>query len=314
MIKTPHVLILKPIFKERIWGGQSLKQLGFDIPEGKIGECWGISAHPHGVTEVSEGPYKGRMLDELYKTYPQWFNHENKNQFPLLLKILDCKDDLSIQVHPDDEYALKNEGDLGKHEAWIVLDAQKNTKVQIGHHVTTKDSLVNSINSNLWGKLLHFYPTIHKYDYLDIPPGTLHALCAGSLILEIQQSSDITYRVYDYNRVGNNNLKRELHLDKAIEVINVPDNSHKIQSLKFDKWNNLIPFLTNDKFTLYYLNKIKEYPFILTRIKYLCGFIIEGELDIDGKLINENSFFIIPSSNQPLLLKGQFKAIFAENY
>jgi mannose-6-phosphate isomerase len=313
MIKTPDVLIFKPIFKERIWGGQALKNLDFDIPEGNIGECWGISGHSHGVTEVFEGPYKGRKLDELYQTYPHWFNDEKKKQFPLLIKILDAKDDLSVQVHPNDDFALRYENDLGKHEAWVVLDAQKNTRIQIGHHVTSKKALVGSINNQLWGTLLHYYPSIHKLDYIDIPPGTLHALCAGSLILEIQQSSDITYRVYDYNRIGKDNIKRVLHLNKAIEVINVPDNIHNINRLTFEQMNNLIPFIKNDKFTLYSLNKVEKYPFIFSRKKYLCGFLLEGILDIQGKIIQPNTFFIIPSSNQPLSVSGQFKAIFSES-
>jgi mannose-6-phosphate isomerase len=309
MIKTPDVLIFKPIFKERIWGGQSLKDFGFEIPEGSIGECWGISGHPHGMTEVSEGPYKGRNLLELYTHYPQWFNDENKKQFPLLLKILDCKEDLSVQVHPNDNYALQHEGDQGKHEAWIVLKAQKHTRLQLGHHVTTKEALFQSIEANSWGTLLHYYPSIHQYDYIDIPPGTLHALCSGSLILEIQQSSDITYRVYDYNRLEKNNQKRELHIEKALEVIKVPDNEHKIKSLNFNQINNLISFLDNEKFSLYYLNKVENYPYILNRSKYLCGFLLEGTLNIFGKLITKNTFFIIPSDDQPILLQGEFKAI-----
>ncbi len=313
MIKTPDVLIFSPIFKERIWGGDSLKKLGFNIPEGTIGECWGISAHNHGVTEVFNGPYKGRKLDELYQTYPQWFNHEKKRQFPLLIKILDAKDDLSVQVHPNDDYAMKFEGDLGKHEAWIVLEAQKHTRIQIGHHVTTKKALQKSIQEHTWSTLLHYYPSIKKYDFVDIPPGTLHALCAGSLILEIQQSSDVTYRVYDYNRLGKDNQKRELHLEKALDVINVPDNSNQIKQIDINKENQLLNFIENSKFSLFYLNKSKNYPFIFDRKKYLCGVLLEGNLDLNGNDIKPYQFFIIPSGIQPLLTKGQFKAIFAQS-
>jgi mannose-6-phosphate isomerase len=314
MIKTPDVLIFKPIFKERIWGGQALRTLGYEIPKGNIGECWGISGHPHGITEVSDGLFIGRKLDELYNTYPQWFNNEKKKNFPLLIKILDAKQDLSVQVHPNDEYAQKNENDLGKHEAWIVLDAQKYTRIQIGHHVTTKLALINSIKQNQWATLLHYYPSIRKFDYIDIPPGTLHALCEGSLILEIQQSSDVTYRVYDYNRFDKDNKKRELHLDKAIDVINIPDQSHKINHINFEKLNNLIPFIINDKFTLFYVNKIYKYPFSFNRKNYLCGFLLDGELIIKNKIIKPNTFFIIPSSNQPIFVEGNFKAIFSESH
>lgn len=112
---------------------------------------------------------------------------------------MDAKEDLSVQVHPNDEYALKFEKDYGKHEAWFVLDSAPMTRIQIGHHLTNLTTIKNSIESNQWYSLLHYFPSINKDDVIDIPPGTLHALCSGSLIFEVQQSSDVTYRVYDYN-------------------------------------------------------------------------------------------------------------------
>jgi len=312
MIKTPDFLTFHPVFKERLWGGRELEKLGFKIPEGNIGECWGISAHPHGMSIIDQGPYKGQTLEEIYKKYPQWFNDEKKDRFPLLFKILDAREDLSVQVHPNDEYGVKHENDYGKHEAWYVLDAKPNTRIQIGHHVTKKEHLIESINKSQWFSLLHYFPAISRGDVIDIPPGTLHALCAGSLIFEVQQTSDVTYRVFDYNRIDNNGKKRELHLSKALDVINVPDNLHSIKNLPTDKYNQFISLIENNKFKLSYLKKI-HYPFIIQNNNYLCGFLLSGSLTINGKTIFQNQFFIIPSKIDPRFIEGEFEGLFIES-
>jgi mannose-6-phosphate isomerase len=312
MIKTPDFLTFKPIFKERIWGGRELEKLGFKIPEGNIGECWGISAHPHGMSIVDQGPYKGMSLEEIYQQYPQWFNDEKKERFPLFIKILDGREDLSVQVHPNDEYALKHENDHGKHEAWYVLKAEPNTRIQIGHHVTKKEALVKSINESQWFTLLHYFPSISKGDVIDIPPGTLHALCAGSLIFEVQQTSDVTYRVFDYNRMDKQGNKRDLHLSKALDVINVPDNTHTIKKTPFDKSNQLVTLVENSKFKLSILKK-NNYPFIIQKNNYLCGFILFGSMTINGKTILPNQFFIIPSKIEPRYIEGEFEGLFVES-
>ena len=312
MNKIPDFLTFQPVFKERLWGGRELEKLGFKIPEGNIGECWGISAHPHGMSVIDHGPYKGLTLENIYKQFPQWFNDEKKDRFPLLFKILDAREDLSVQVHPNDDYGLKHENDYGKHEAWYVLDAKPNTRIQIGHHVTKKEHLIESINKSQWFTLLHYFPAISRGDVIDIPPGTLHALCAGSLIFEVQQTSDVTYRVFDYNRIDNNGKKRELHLSKALDVINVPDNLHSIKNLPTDKYNQFLPLIENNKFKLSYLKKI-HYPFIIQNNNYLCGFLLSGSLTINGKTIAQNQFFIIPSKIDPRLIEGEFEGLFIES-
>jgi len=312
MIKTPDFLTFHPVFKERLWGGRELEKLGFKIPEGNIGECWGISAHPHGMSIIDQGPYKGQTLDEIYKKYPQWFNDETKDRFPLLVKILDAKDDLSVQVHPTDEYGLKHENDYGKHEAWYVLDAKPNTRIQIGHHVTKKEHLIESINKSQWFSLLHYFPVISKGDVIDIPPGTLHALCAGSLIFEVQQTSDVTYRVYDYNRIDKNGKKRELHLSKALDVINVPDNQSLIKNVNTNKLNQIVTLSENSKFRLSYLKK-STMPYIIHNIHYMIGFILRGAMIINGKSLDQNKFFILPSRLTPLLIGGDFELLIVES-
>jgi mannose-6-phosphate isomerase len=311
MIKTPDFFTFQPIFKERLWGGRELEKLGFKIPVGNIGECWGISAHPHGMSIVDQGPYKGKTLDEIYKKYPQWFNDEKKDRFPLLIKILDSKKDLSVQVHPNDEYALKYENDNGKHEAWYVLDALPNTKIQIGHTFQDKASLSLAINSGSIEYGLSYHNQISRGECFDIPPGTLHALCRGSLIFEVQQSSDVTYRVYDYNRLENGK-KRDLHLKKALDVIAVPDKSHTINNSSINKYNQFNTLIENNKFKLNYLKKI-NYPFIIQKNNYLCGFLLNGSLIMNGKKILANQFFIIPSKIEPSFIEGEFEGLFIES-
>lgn len=312
MIKVPDFLTFQPVFKERIWGGRELEKLDFKIPEGTIGECWGISAHPHGMSIVDQGHYKGMTLEEIYRQYPKWFNQEKKQRFPLLIKILDAREDLSVQVHPNDEYALKHEKDYGKHEAWYVLNARPQTRIQIGHHITTRTALNEAISKSQWSTLLHYYPAITKGDVIDIPPGTLHALCGGSLIFEVQQSSDVTYRVFDYNRVDKEGNKRELHLTKALDVIKVPDHSHSIQNSSTKYSNQFVTLVKNDKFLMKYLNKNSQ-PFILQNNNYLCGYLLTGSLKINGKTINQNQFFVIPSKNETRLLEGEFEGLFVES-
>jgi len=311
MKKTPVFLTFQPIFKERIWGGRELEKLGFKIPDGNIGECWGISAHQHGMSIVDQGPYKGLTLEEIYKKYPHWFNDEKKACFPLLIKILDAREDLSVQVHPNDEFALKYEYEFGKHESWYVLDAKPNTRIQIGHHMTNKQSLFDLINKSAWDTFLHYYPDIYKGDVIDIPPGTLHALCAGSLIFEVQQNSDISYRLFDYNRVDKNGTKRELHLSKALEVINIPDNYHLIKHPLPSKYNQFLTLIENNKFILRYL-KISENPFNLKNNKYLCGYLLSGSLLINQKSIKSSKFFIIPSKAEPITLQGECELLIVE--
>lgn len=147
---------------------------------------------------------------------------------------------------------------------------------------------------------------------IDIPPGTLDAICAGSLIFEVQQTSDVTYRVFDYNRVDNNGKKRELHLSKAIDVINVPDNLHSFKILPTDKYNQFIPLIENNKFKLRYCKKI-NYPFIIQNNNYLCGYLLSGSLTINGKTISKNQFFIIPSKIDPRFIEGEFEGLFIES-
>jgi len=270
-------------------GGRSLEKLGFKIPAGIIEEIWGISSHPNGMSIVNEGPCKGMTVDYLYKTFPNWFNNKTNDRFPLLIKILDASNNLSIQVHPDDDYALKFENDFGKHEAWYVLDANPNTSIQIRHYASNKDELVKLIKKGDWQRLLNYYPNIIKGNSIDIPPGTLHALCSGSLIFEVQQNSDITYRVFDYDKIDSDGVKRELHLSKAIDVITAPDNLPILNNPPPNLFNEFIILVNNNKFKLSILRKNSS-VFILKSEKFLCGYLLNGTLILNSKKKMQMSF------------------------
>lgn len=219
------ILKLNPIFQERIWGSQRLKtDFNYDIPNGSIGECWGISAHQNGENEVSNGPYSGRTLSDLWANHRQeLFGDFTHDTFPLLVKILDATDDLSVQVHPNDEQAYTLEGErFGKTECWYVLDAEPGAELILGHTAQTRAELETAVSNEEWSSLLKKQP-VQKGDFVFVESGTIHAIGKGIMILETQQSCDTTYRVYDFDRVDDKGTKRELHLEKALTVTTVPD-------------------------------------------------------------------------------------------
>ena len=209
-----------PIFHEKIWGGRKLAtDFGYEIPDGPIGECWAISAHPNGDCVVSGGAWDGMHLSELWDQHRELFGNVEGDRFPLLVKIIDAKDHLSVQVHPDDAYAAEHEnGSLGKRECWYVLAVDPGTKIVIGQRAHDRAELAQMIEEGRWDDMLNLVPC-HVGDFFPIEPGTVHAIQGGTLILETQQSSDVTYRVYDYDRVQNEGSTRELHIQQSLDVV-----------------------------------------------------------------------------------------------
>jgi mannose-6-phosphate isomerase class I len=195
------ILKLIPIFQEKIWGGDRLHTVfDYDIPSSHTGECWAISSHSGGICRI-EGMEQN--LAQLWKEQRSLFGNLPGESFPLLVKIIDAKDDLSIQVHPDDAYAAVHEnGSLGKTECWYVLDCDEGATIIIGHNAASKEEIEQMVAQNRWNELLREIP-IRKGDFFQINPGCLHAIKGGTMILETQQSSDITYRFYDYGRLEN---------------------------------------------------------------------------------------------------------------
>ncbi|NFG22573.1 class I mannose-6-phosphate isomerase [Clostridium botulinum] len=204
----------KNLYYDRIWGGNALKKFRDNIPDGVIGESWDVACHPNGIGEVENGNLKGKKFDEIINEFKEKLIGEKIDieKFPLLIKLITSGDKLSVQVHPNDEYANRVENEFGKTEAWYVIDAEENASLIVGTKDCDKEIFKKAIKDGNLDKYLNKIP-VKKGDFFYVQSGLVHAICEGVLIAEIQQSSDITYRVYDYNR------GREIHVEKALDVI-----------------------------------------------------------------------------------------------
>ncbi len=217
-------LLLKPVGKDNLWGGVRLKTDFYkDIPITPLAETWECSAHPDGPSVIVNGEFAGLALNEVLNLHPEFLGSKVDKRYglPILIKFIDAEKDLSIQVHPGDSFARKYENDFGKTEMWYVVDADQNALIIHGFaHDMNENMLRKSVKDGDLNKHLNKVK-VHKGDVFFTPAGTIHGIGAGCLIAEIQESSNVTYRVYDYNRVDKNGKKRELHFDKAIQVLDM---------------------------------------------------------------------------------------------
>ena len=212
---------LKPIYKDYIWGGQKIiNNLHKDTNINPCAEAWEFSSHTAGVSFCDSGEYKGIKINEIFKMHPEYLGRfSNPNgDIPILIKYIDAKEDLSIQVHPSDAYALKNENSLGKSEVWYILESD-NGHLSVGFNKdVNKDIVKKSIeDGTILNHLNNF--SVSKGEYLPIDAGTIHAINAGCLLIEVQENSDLTYRIFDYNRKDSKGNKRPLHIEKALDVL-----------------------------------------------------------------------------------------------
>lgn len=308
-------IFLQPVFQERIWGGEKLNTLfGYDIPNNRTGEAWVISAHKNGPTEIMNGPLKGDTLKQVWENYPALFGKgHTEESFPLLVKIIDAHDNLSVQVHPDDTYAKDVEGQpYGKTECWYVLDAEEDAEIIFGHHAQTKHAFCELVEKGEWEDLLHQVP-VEKGDFIYVPSGTIHAIGKGIVILETQQSSDTTYRVYDYERKDADGNTRELHMASSLEVIDFPF-AVKQQNTLSEWIGDLfqIRLVQADYFTVYHwqLNGTTNEPL---HADYLLMSVIEGQGNIvtDDKdfTLQKGDHFILPASVRSYKLNGHMEMI-----
>ncbi|MEH7461490.1 mannose-6-phosphate isomerase, class I [Bacillus thuringiensis] len=294
-------LFLKSVLKERIWGGTALQtEFSYAIPNDKTGECWAISAHSNGPSFIENGPYAGMALDELWKKHPELFGNPKDKVFPLLTKILDANMDLSVQVHPEDSYANVHEnGELGKTECWYILNCKEGADMIFGHNAKTKEELTQQINKGNWNELLRRVK-IKPGDFFYVPSGTIHALCEGTLVLETQQSSDTTYRVYDYDRRDDNGNLRELHLEKAIDVTTVPHHDTVVPP-KIEKKNNVIitTFVESEFFSVYKWD-VKGKAVFSFNDQYLLLSVIKG----DGVLVYNGETYSLKKGTHLIIPVG----------
>ncbi|KFZ27407.1 MAG: putative mannose-6-phosphate isomerase YvyI [Candidatus Izimaplasma bacterium HR2] len=283
------ILKLQPVFYDKIWGGNKLrKNYGFDVSN-TCGECWGITAHKKGSSIIENSIYKGMTLRDIFFNEKHLFGDYKGNEFPILVKIIDAKQDLSIQVHPNDEF-VKGENILGKEECWYILHTEKNTKIIIGHSANNIKEVKEAINNNNIESICNTRK-IEEDDFFYIESGTIHAICEGTTLLEVQQSSDITYRFFDYNRLENGK-PRKLHIEKAIKALKIPDKKMLVEH-KDTFFNFQI------KYNIGTMNKIAS----------LFGdyiFIIDGEGYFNNTRVIKGNFIMVTSQSQ-YIIEGNIK-------
>ena len=211
------------LYYEKVWGGREFEKFRTNLPEGNIGESWDIACHPNGIGVVANGEFKGMTFNELIEKHKDEIFGKSliNEEFPLLVKLINSNDNLSVQVHPNDEYAKRVENSYGKTEAWYVVDAKDDAELIVGTNGCTKEEFEAAINGGNVEECLNRIK-VKKGDAFLINSGLVHAICSGLVIAEIQQNSDITYRVYDYGR------PREIHVEKSLEVIDFNSKPKKL--------------------------------------------------------------------------------------
>ena len=294
------------LYYHKIWGGQELKKFRKNLPEGDIGESWDIACHPNGIGIVSNGIDKGLTFEQLIEKHGQNLIGKkiNEEKFPLLIKIITAKDKLSIQVHPDDYYAKKFENELGKTEAWYILDAEEDSYLILGTKNCDREKFREALKNNDLEKYLNKVK-VKKGDFFYVQSGLIHGICEGVTILEVQQSSDTTYRVYDYNR------ERELHIDKALDVIKFSLCAENIKGIekKYDKVNITKicegEFFNIEKYEIFsrIIETSDENKFFLFTCVCGNGKVISGKTELD---VNYGDSFMIPAALGEYELDGNF--------
>lgn len=274
----------------KLWGGHTIEKWYDHVPADyeNVGEAWVISDIEKYPTEVSNGSHAGDSLQDLLEVYMDELVGDKVyetfgNHFPLLMKFIDATDDLSIQVHPGDEYALEHEECMGKTEMWYVLPAKGKSSIYLGWNQPMNVSLIHAaIADGSLASYLHKYD-VHEGDVAFIPAGTVHAMCKDTIVAEIQENSDITYRLYDYNRVGNDGRKRPLNLDKALQVLDfVPENSASVKRTA-PRINGAVNLQQNSYFTVNLLSPMqpiqRDYAPLDSFVAYMC---VEGSCTVNA--------------------------------
>jgi mannose-6-phosphate isomerase len=302
------------LYYEKIWGGRKLEEYRRNLPKGNIGESWDIACHKNGMSIVSNGKYKGNSLIEIIKKYKNlivgdkiYIDDFTERDFPLLMKIINSNENLSVQVHPNDEYAHRVENDNGKVEAWYIIDCEEDAEIIVGTRRCTKEEFKRSCKVGTVEKYMNKI-SVKPGELFLIEPGLLHSIGKGILLAEIQQNSDTTYRVYDYGR------GRELHTNKALNIIDFkskPKDIYIKDNLSVEKCINM------DKFNIDMYNINGSYSEASDNDKFFIFTCIEGEGKIrfidEGvtKCINISTLesFLIPSYLGKYVLIGNMKLI-----
>lgn len=305
-------LFFKPIYKQLVWGGNNIKTIfNRDINEEKIGESWELSAHTNGISKIINEAFNNSDLYELFNNKSrrkEIFGNKclRMDRFPILIKLIDSQENLLIQVHPNDEYAKKYENDSGKNEVWYIIDCKEDAKIVYGFkdHVKKEnlkeavDNIENNVN----------FINVKKGDFISIEAGTIHAICGGIVLCEIQQSSDVTYRVYDWNRMGLDGKPRQLHTEKAIEVINI---DNKTQVDNYSNFDGIQKIYKSNNFNIDLIDIKEDITTVSNEDSFIAYIVLEGNGEIKTehfkKDIEKGSVFLIPSELGEYTLNGDMK-------
>jgi len=288
------ILFLKPYFEIKPWAGEELKKI-YDCPDGS-GEAWIVSGYKNKSSIVTNGKYKGETLRHLWRKHPELFGDYPDKEFPLLLKLISAKENLSVQVHPNDDYAIKNHNSLGKFECWYVLPETKANSVTLGVNVNNSVELRNVIKEGLIEKFL-INKEIKPDDLVIVEPGRVHAIHGESFFLETQESSDITYRLYDYNRLP----KRKLHIEDSLNVIDYNNEKNLVHHFKDDDT------FKNSHFNLYKLNISEETKYENKGFEIF--YVVDGEGFINSTKIKKGSTFILTAEHSKIQFSGNLEIV-----
>ncbi|MFT8872104.1 MAG: mannose-6-phosphate isomerase, class I [Sporolactobacillus sp.] len=313
MDKEP--LFLQPELHEKIWGGRRLHDFfGYDSPSDSTGECWGISAHPGGPAVIKNGALARQTLADVWRDRRDLFDGYAGDAFPLLTKILDARTDLSVQVHPDDSYAQTHEHvPFGKTECWYIIDCDEGAEIIYGHTAATRAAFQAAVENKEWETLLRRVK-IRPGDFFYVPSGTIHAIGGGCLILETQQSSDTTYRVYDYDRPDKDGVLRPLHIQQSIDVANCPhvdpQLTYRVRQERAAKYTEL---LRGKLFTVAHWEirgqsrpMAKNWPFLLVSVLDGSGQLFAEK---NGYTIHKGDHLIVPSTVESIAFSGKLDLI-----
>ena len=316
-------MLLKAAGKHSLWGGDKLiKEYGKDYLKAPLAETWECSTHENGLSYVDSGIWKGRTLKSVLKEHPEFLGskYSSSGDLPVLIKFIDANKDLSVQVHPNDEYAARYEnGARGKTEMWYVVEAAQGSQLIYGFYDNVSENIVREKIAT--GKLMEILQKVpvNEGDVFFIPPGTVHALCGGVIVVEVQESSDLTYRLYDFDRCDNNGKKRELHIDKALEICNYYKQNAKKNNLRVFSYKKGIGnvelcwcnFFVIDRKTFY----VKEDVCIENKHNFciyicICG---NGFLKWETKCLSvtKGDTIFIPATLRNFKISGELKFICA---
>ena len=310
-----YILKLNPVFKDYLWGGTKLRdEYGFESDLAKLAEGWMLSCHKDGENTIENGEFAGKTLTEVVKTNPDFLGENGKKfeYFPILIKLIDAKNDLSVQVHPDNEYAMRVEKEYGKTECWYILDCDEGAELIYGfNREITSEEFKEKIADNTFLEAVNKVK-VKKGDLFFIEAGTLHAIGSGILLAEIQQNSNTTYRVYDYGRLGADGKPRELHVEKAIDVTNcVPPTRSTEPEGKLVEYDNYSTQLLTEC-DLFSVKKVSVKDFfdgVADEKSFVSVLVTDGVGTIDGIDIKKGDSLFIPASYGTFTIKGNIEAI-----